>query len=351
MRRILLLTVLSLVGLVARGQVLFDSYSFDFGQISEVDGVVEHTFSYKNEGRAPVVILSVSVSCGCTTPSYSVKPLAAGDSAEFTVRFDPTDRPGRFEKSIYIRTNLEEPVKLLITGDVVGRPRTMQDDFPYLIASGVRLAALSLNVERAAVGVPLLRTIGLANSSLAVGAMVAIDTLSLPRWLKARVVKPFLGAGERTQIEFTMQSTEFGLHHADVVFMINGERQAEKIWVEAIFTRDFSRLTPIDRRDTGRIELSSYFYHFSNRKRGEKLERSFEIKNTGKADLVVDRLESSSGDIRFSIDRNVLKVGQSATLKIEASPTVEGIFSETVRIISSDSQNPVREVRIMANII
>lgn len=331
-------------------QVLFDNYAHDFGHIREVDGVVEHIFSYTNTGQEPFVITAVSVGCGCTTPAYSTKPLAAGASEKFGVSFDPTDRPGRFEKEIFVRSN-QGNIKLAISGVVEPRPRTLQDDYPYVVSSGVRLAALALSVERAPLGRPMARVLRVANGSATVGATIAVDSQTLPSWLTADVRTPFLKAGERGEIIFIFTGDNYGLHEADVSLRVNGEPLAEKIWVTATFTRDFSELTPLERREAAKIELSSYFYHFSDRKVDDKFSRTFEIRNTGKADLVIDHVESSSKEVGFSLSGRTIKAGERAVLSVKAAPKVLGTMSETITIISNDPANPVREVRVMANVI
>lgn len=331
-------------------QVLFDNYAHDFGHIREVDGVVEHIFSYTNHGKEPFVIIAVSVGCGCTTPAYSTKALAAGASEKFSVRFDPSDRPGRFEKEVFIRSN-QGNMKLAIMGVVEPRPRTLQDDYPYVVSSGVRLAALALNLDRAPLGRPMARVLRVANGSATVGATIAVDSTTLPPWLTADVRTPFLKAGERGEIIFVFTGTQYGLHEADVSLRVNGEPLAEKIWVTATFTRDFSELSPLERRDGARAELSSYFYHFSDRKMGDKFSRNFEIRNTGKADLVIDYVESSSNEVSFSLEKLTIKAGERAVLRVEAAPKSLGTMSETITIISNDPANPVREVRVMANVI
>ncbi|MEG1413875.1 MAG: DUF1573 domain-containing protein [Mucinivorans sp.] len=350
MRKIIFILLFAATSFVAKAQALFDHYNYDFGQIKELAGAVEHTFSYTNGGKEPLVVLSVSVSCGCTTPTYSTKPLPSGAEAQFTVRFDPTDRPGRFEKYIYLRTTKGE-VKLSIEGTVIPRPRTMEDDFPYLIYAGVRLSALALNLEHAPLGRAIVRGIGVANSSLTVSATIALDTLSLPSWLKARVKEPVLGPGARSEIIFEFKGSAFGFHQADVPLVINGDKQAEKIWISVVFTRDFASLSAVERNNAARAEFSSYFYHFSDQKLGAPLTRRFEVRNSGQSDLVIDHIESSDPAVTFSIDRQSIAPSARATLTITARPKTLGTMSETVRIISNDPQNPVRELRVMANII
>ena len=59
--------------------LVFETYEWDFGQINEADGVVQHTFRFVNISKDPIQIDNVSTSCGCTTVLYSTQPVAGGE--------------------------------------------------------------------------------------------------------------------------------------------------------------------------------------------------------------------------------------------------------------------------------
>ena len=65
----------------------FDQVEHDFGTISEGD-VVQHTFTFTNNGEAPLVIENAVGSCGCTVPTYTREPIPAGGTGEILVKFD-----------------------------------------------------------------------------------------------------------------------------------------------------------------------------------------------------------------------------------------------------------------------
>ncbi|MDP2650086.1 MAG: DUF1573 domain-containing protein [bacterium] len=109
----------------------------DFGEISIFGGTVETVFTLKNEGTEDVVIKSGTTSCGCTTAEIGgmqfgmhddiARPftIAAGETAEMTVTFDPLAHGpsgvGLAERLVYLKTNsnvtpeLEVRIKALVT--------------------------------------------------------------------------------------------------------------------------------------------------------------------------------------------------------------------------------------------
>ena len=83
----------------------FDKLSHDFGTINEGE-VVETVFTLTNTGSSDLVILNARGSCGCTVPNYPKDtPIAPGDSAEVTVKFDSNNKPNANNRSVTFTTN------------------------------------------------------------------------------------------------------------------------------------------------------------------------------------------------------------------------------------------------------
>ncbi len=126
----------------------FRELSWDFGNIEELGGDVSHTFSFRNDSSSPVVISNVRTTCGCTTPEYVKKPIAAGDESTLTVTFDPRFRPGQFKKDIYVYSTLSsEPIVLSIVGRVAPRVLSIEERYPYKLLSGARLGQMYITVS------------------------------------------------------------------------------------------------------------------------------------------------------------------------------------------------------------
>ena len=83
----------------------FDSAAHDFGTIAEDGGVVQHAFRFRNVSSVPVVVLGTVTSCGCTTTSFSRRPVMPGDYDSIVVRFAPMNYPGRFARKVVIKTS------------------------------------------------------------------------------------------------------------------------------------------------------------------------------------------------------------------------------------------------------
>lgn len=120
-RSLVLLTALALVTfthqLQAQAVITIDKEVHDFGTIPQ--GVPATTkFLVKNVGDSTLKLDFVQASCGCTTPKWSSEPVAPGESTTIEVGYNAAAM-GSFTKSITIRSNADEPMKVIRIQGVV----------------------------------------------------------------------------------------------------------------------------------------------------------------------------------------------------------------------------------------
>ncbi len=82
----------------------FQTVDHDFGTITEGQ-VVEHTYSFKNTGEAPLIIQSAQGSCGCTVPAWSKDPIPAGGTGYVKAKFDSNGKPNIQNKTVTVTAN------------------------------------------------------------------------------------------------------------------------------------------------------------------------------------------------------------------------------------------------------
>lgn len=89
----------------ARPAIRLDPSAVDFGPLAKR---MTRTVVVHNAGRAPLRVLAVSSSCGCTTAAIEANTLAPGGSAPLEITFDPVahgPQPGPVRHAVYLRTN------------------------------------------------------------------------------------------------------------------------------------------------------------------------------------------------------------------------------------------------------
>lgn len=101
----------------SKAVISFPADAFDFGTVPQ-NIPVTHVFSFKNTGKEPLVLSSVTASCGCTTPEWPKEPVAPGATATIKATYNAAN-PGVFTKTITVVSNAVAPTTVLtIKGEV-----------------------------------------------------------------------------------------------------------------------------------------------------------------------------------------------------------------------------------------
>lgn len=99
-------------------QMTFKKTVHDFGAIYE-GGNGNCDFPFTNDGKEPLIIISVKSSCGCTIPEYPQKPILPGQTDVIKVKYD-TQRQGPINRTVTIVSNAKnQTVMLQIKGSVI----------------------------------------------------------------------------------------------------------------------------------------------------------------------------------------------------------------------------------------
>ena len=105
-----------------RPSLAFKDTLMEFGVVSE-GHVVEHVFSFTNQGPGNAVLADVSTTCGCTVAkTWPKTPLAPGENASIEVTFNTRDKSGAQDKVVAVVANTNPSVtRLHLVGTVVSR--------------------------------------------------------------------------------------------------------------------------------------------------------------------------------------------------------------------------------------
>lgn len=339
-----LLSILAAAAFTASGEqnIEWAETVHDFGAIDENDGPVTCELRFVNRGDAPVAVVSARASCGCTTPRYMTSPVAPGDTGVVEVTFDPTGRPGRFDKKVRIETGdgEGEPLRssLRVKGVVVGASNTVRSRYP------VDAGAVKLRTATAAFG-EVLKTrdkvcyIECYNSSA--------DTVipywdNLPPYITARSLGSKVAPGE--QKTFTLyfsgpKSPLYGIVTDSLTFYADKGAAAVVVDAVAIVKEDFSRLTPGARANAPEVKVEPEIVDFG-RLDGEGLavSRTFEIVNRGRDPLIVRRVYTADRGVSVSLDKDKVKKNKRATVTVTVDPSKlpSELLNARISVITND---------------
>ena len=99
-------------------KIRFTETEHNYGTITK-GGNGDCEFTFINEGTEPLILSNVKASCGCTTPSYTQKPVMPGKTGTIKVHYN-TNNVGGFSKTVTVTSNaVDNPrVVLRIKGNV-----------------------------------------------------------------------------------------------------------------------------------------------------------------------------------------------------------------------------------------
>lgn len=93
---------------------LAEQSEMDLGTFSQSE-TKKVTFTIKNTGDNPLVILDISTTCGCAVATFDKQPAKPGETLQVAVEMTPKDT-GFFDETLSVKCNTSQPVKLKIKG-------------------------------------------------------------------------------------------------------------------------------------------------------------------------------------------------------------------------------------------
>ncbi len=341
-----LLVFLTTVPMMVSAQQKAASISFketvhDFGDIKEADGNVIHKFEFTNTGSEPLIVQNVTPSCGCTTPTWTKEPVMPGEKGYISAEFNPSGRPGHFDKYITVQSNASQPsIRLRITGKVEPKPLSIADEYRYQMGD-IRLIKNNVSFGTIYKGQPQTRLIEFINDS---DKPVAVDVKNVPAHLKVTVDNPEVKPHEKGNIEITylpdkQPDWDFLIDRMDVY--VNGQTDRTfKVIVSANVQEDFSGLTKDQLAKAPDINFSDTNFDFGKLQQGDKVNHEFTFVNDGKSDLMIRKVHASCGCTAAMISSQVIHPGESGTIKVTFNSAGKlGTQNKTVTVITNDPQH------------
>ena len=340
----------------AGAEVRWLSTTHNFGAFHEDDGTVQCTFRYINTGDAPLHITAARTSCGCTLPRYTRDDVMPGDTAEVAVSYDPTGRPGRFSKNVYIETNTE-PARstLTISGVVIGAPTTVAQRYPADMGPVMRFSRGAIMAGDVARGRMKTVFLEMYNAGLDTLRPAIVYT---PPFIDASWLPADVAPGEQASLVChvrTERCDQWGLV-ADSIVIAPSAKSAERYALPAtvVISEDFSRLTDADRAkapvieaETERIDLGTL-----NRDGGPQ-HNAVRLRNIGANPLEIRRVYCADDGVKVSVDRSKIKKGKTATISISVDPArfPGSIVNTKIIVISNDPTRPSLPIRAVGSIL
>lgn len=353
----ILLTIIvlcdSAAAAAAEPPLSFDGTAHDFGRIREQDGPVSHTFRFVNRSAAPVVITAVETTCGCTVPSFSKRPVLAGQGGEITLTYNPADRPGAFSRTADVYDADRCVIATLrIEGTVEPRPRSIEELYPYDAGGGVRMSAVFVPFGYVEHGTPKQSSVEVVNTSR---RTVALGIRHTKRSGRLSIKAPrTLAPGGRAEIRLVYDAPEgcgeFRTADDEAEVAVDGRTLGGRLSANAIIVK---RYAPDAKFPAPEARLNKNIINFGVLKRsgGGGVQR-LTLSNAGGDPLHVEALETDA-PVSFSIGPGtVVREGEELEFEVRFDPSQAdyGYMMRRLRIFTDDPVRPMRHVRLTATV-
>ena len=356
---VLLAILLGIVPLWAQQSALrFSSEVCDLGHIAEDGGCCSGTFKATNCGQQSIEVVEIITTCGCTSAIYTPGSVGVGEEFIFEVRYDPMNRPGRIDKSIFVRTSdSKTEIPLRIVGYVQPRQRSIDEIYPFDMGEGLRLRSNFHAFGYLEGGKSLEERIGYVNTSDQTISLSykyktssGLIELSIPQR-----IAPAESGDIILSYSLADNSDIYGTLTDVITLIINNKEARYSLSAQAIAIDNFDLSDDISAPKaviSKNIIKFGEIFHTS-----EPLTQSITLRNEGASPLVVRKVESASEAVELILERGTtVAPGQSIEVCVRLKPQLikselwEDMmpFVAQVRLITNDPLRPLQSLKVTA---
>jgi hypothetical protein len=332
----------------AQSVLKFEKDTYDFGEIAEEGGYAETTFEFINEGDKPVKIYNVKASCGCTTPGWSKEEIMPGDTGFVKARYNPRNRPGRFRKSLNIKSSGGQRT-VYIMGFVKPKARDVLEEFS--IATGdLRMKYRSLNLGRMTTETMIEKDFDVYNSGND-SLQLYPQSMEIPAHIQLSLIPEKLAPKQKGIIKIMfdpIKKNDLGFL-SDNITIQTDSIVTEKNQFNVISTIEefFPEMSAEELDKSPKLLISERVFDFGKVKSGDLVVAEFTLTNGGKEKLNFRKIKSNCSCVTYEIKSSNIKKGKSQVLKLTFDTSGRrGNQYKTISIFSNDPTAPTQMITI-----
>ena len=344
--------------MAAQPQAEWLERQYDFGVFQEKDGKVHCTMRVMNTGTEPLLIVKAQAACGCTGITYPQEPIQPGDTATVDITYNPSGRPGQFNKQVIIFTNTVPKRSVLeITGNVIPTDETLDKQYP-MQAGALRLSQGSIPFGEMVKGKNKTQYLSAYNAST--DTLLVFVNGDKPH-LHPAVVPDTVPPAKVTALTvhyLSGHAPQWGLN-TDTLTLTCKPMKAEphapaataRILVMAQVLEDFDSMTEKERANAPIAAVDcGESLDFGSFGPAETVTRQFTISNKGKSQLAIRRLWVPEGEgVTVSADHTEVKRGKTATVTVtvDAAALEEELLNVPLTLLCNDPETPRQTIRLV----
>lgn len=336
----------------ASAEIRWVNDDYNFGAFDEDGGRVPCSFRFINMGPDDISIKNVRPQCGCTTTTYTRDIIAPGDTGVINAEFNPTGRPGRFDKQVSVLFSDGSRGMVVLRGVVIGSSNTLRSRYP-VEAGKMKMRGDQVSFGTIYKGRGKTSFFEVYNAS---ADSAAVHLGGVPSYVRVKPSADPVPPGEQSILAVTMSpgpKTLYGIL-TDSMTVSLGDSPAVTVGLQAIIEEDFANLTPGQVASAPQIKVSADRVDFGRYDpAGGLLHGEFTIENTGRNDLLLRRVYTMDPGVTLVPSTEKIKRGKKATVKVTVDPSAlpAPLLNARVQVIANDPVSPLTLVRLVGEAI
>lgn len=278
---------------------------------------VTAVFEFRNKSIRRLKIEKVDPDCNCTVVEYPKTVVGMGERFQIRMTYDAR-MLGHFDKQAAIISNgTKKPVYIRMKGVVLADYQDVSCNFPIEIGE-LRTDKNELEFDNVNKGEHPIQQIQVYNNS---DKPCRPNLMHLPSYLSATVVPEKINPGRTATISVTLQSEKvggFGLTQSSIYLATNPGDKATAdnlVGVSTVLLPAFEGMTSELRKFAPNMQLSKEKVDVVMAGKSKKSD-VVNITNTGRSELKISSIQLFTVGLRVSLNKRILKPGETARLKI-----------------------------------
>lgn len=332
--------------LSSQAEIRWLERDYDFGLFKEIAGPKTGTSRFVNLGPDTLSILAVKPSCGCTSADFTRSPLAPGDTAVVTYTYDPTMRPGKFEKSVRVTLSDGSRPVIHIAGNVLGTPESLATLYP-VEAGAMRLSDGFINLGDVKFG---RKPIAFVNAYVLSADSITPALASVTQALTLEPSIEKAGPGDVVTFTLNFDANAYGKYGpVEIPVFLPGDSDASTLFmVRARVLPDATDLSLHQQGKSPEIVIVPDPLDLGPISGSEPVETQITVKNVGKGTLELLNVSARSEAVELIKVPQSIKPGKSAAVKLRIDPSklARGPQRIPVEVICNDPYHITRTINI-----
>lgn len=317
----------------------------DLGTIIDNHGVVDHRFTFVNKSSKPVTVDKVNTSCGCTSTDWTADSIAAEAEGFVEVQFDPTNRPGPFEKQalVYFKGHRDSTV-LVIKGFVKPASVSIEEEFPLKMGA-LRVKGDFLDLGTVKGRSLFSRSFPVYNESNQI--LVFSDDMAGPNHITV-TYEPYTLKPRSTGkmwIHYDVGAkNDLGYFREDIsIFTYESSGTRKDFTVTATLLDIPSSVTA----ESPRVHFDQTEIDFGIKEQGDTVNVVFPVRNLGKTTLRLKKIFGNCNCIKTKPNSYRIEPGESADISVGFTTDERiGNQEKTVTVFTDDPLMPVAILKL-----